>query len=46
LYPAMTEADVEYVGNTVRDLVRQHRRGATSAFTPARVVTPSPAQAI
>jgi dTDP-4-amino-4,6-dideoxygalactose transaminase len=46
LYPAMTEADVEYVGQTVRELVRQNRRAVTKTLTPVSVLAPSPAQII
>jgi len=46
LYPAMTEADVDYVGNTVRELVRQYRRGAASTLTPVSLMPPSPAHVI
>jgi hypothetical protein len=31
LYPGMTEAEVEYVGNTVRELLRENRTSATKA---------------
>jgi dTDP-4-amino-4,6-dideoxygalactose transaminase len=40
LYPEMTEAEVEYVGRTVSELLRLHRGAATT--TPTRVELPLP----